>query len=298
MLDQLLAIIRESMSRYVEACKILGIDEPLLKIVQQNLTKLLPYQIGKYGQLQEWQEDFEDADVQHRHFSHLYAFHPSNQINQFTPELTSAVKKVMERRGDLATGWSMGWKVNIWARLHDGDHALKLLTNLFKLVRSHTTHMEGGGTYPNLFDAHPPFQIDGNFGATAGIAEMLVQSHAGEIHLLPALPKEWHTGYVKGLKVRGGLEIDMTWQNGKLTKATIYPKIGGNCRIRSSEALIVKNVETKTAKAENPNQLFSFVKVDRPIIKDSSKLLKFEESSGLLIDFETEKGKKYEIIAQ
>lgn len=293
-----MAIIRESMARYVEACTILKIEEPLLKIVQQNLTELLPYQIGKYGQLQEWQEDFEDADVQHRHFSHLYAFHPSNQINQFTPELTTAVKKVMERRGDLATGWSMGWKVNIWARLYDGDHALKLLTNLFKLVRSHTTHMEGGGTYPNLFDAHPPFQIDGNFGATAGIAEMLVQSHAGEINLLPALPKEWHTGYVKGLKVRGGFEIDMFWQNGNLTKATIYSKIGGNCRVRTNESLLVNHVQPQIVKGENPNQLFNFIKVDKPIIKDSSKLLKMEEPSGFVIDFLTEKGKKYDVLVR
>lgn len=290
-----MAIIRESMARYIEACKVLGIEENLRKEVQKNLTKLLPYQIGKYGQLQEWQEDFEDADVQHRHFSHLYAFHPSNQINQFTPELTSAVKKVMERRGDLATGWSMGWKVNIWARLHDGDHALKLLTNLFKLVRSHSTHMEGGGTYPNLFDAHPPFQIDGNFGATAGIAEMLVQSHAGEIYLLPALPKEWHTGHVKGLKVRGGFEIDMSWKNSKLLKATIYSKIGGNCRIRSNEKLVINHMQAKIAEGENPNQFFSFVKVDKPIVRDSSKLLKFEEQSGFVIDFLTEKGKKYEV---
>nr|WP_299415192.1 glycoside hydrolase family 95 protein [uncultured Emticicia sp.] len=291
-----MAIIRESMSRYIEACTILGIDEPLLLEVKHNLRLLLPYQIGKYGQLQEWQEDFEDADVQHRHFSHLYAFHPSNQINWFTPELISAVKKVMERRGDLATGWSMGWKVNIWARLQDGDHALKLLTNLFKLVRSHTTNMEGGGTYPNLFDAHPPFQIDGNFGATAGIAEMLIQSHAGEIYLLPALPKEWHTGNVKGLRVRGGFEIDMAWKNGKLIKIIIYSKIGGNCRIRTKEKLTIKDLKYKIAKGENPNQLFTFVKVEKPLIKDPSNLLKIEERNSFAFDFLTKKGKKYEIL--
>jgi len=196
----------------------------------------------------------------------------------------------------LATGWSMGWKVNIWARLHDGDHALKLLTNLFKLVRSHTTNMKDGGTYPNLFDAHPPFQIDGNFGATAGIAEMLIQSHEGEIYLLPALPKEWHTGNVRGLKVRGGFEIDMAWKNGKLIKAIIYSKNGGNCRIRTTEKLTVKDLQYKIAKGENPNQLFTFVKVEKPIIKDPSNLMEIKERDSLVIDFLTKKGKKYEIL--
>jgi len=153
-----MAIVRESYARYIEAAKTLGIDDNFTKSISLNLAQLLPYQIGKYGQLQEWQEDFEDADVKHRHFSHLYAFHPSNQINsQNNPELTAAVKRVMERRGDLATGWSMGWKVNVWARLHEGDHALKLLTNLFKIVRTYSTHMEGGGTYPNLFCRSPTF---------------------------------------------------------------------------------------------------------------------------------------------
>jgi alpha-L-fucosidase 2 len=289
-----MAIVRESFARYVEACKILEIEDTLAQSVRQNLGQLLPYQIGKYGQLQEWQEDFEDGDVQHRHFSHLYAIHPSNQINhKTTPELAAAVKRVMERRGDLATGWSMGWKVNVWARLHNGDQALKLLSNLFKLITTYTTHMQGGGTYPNLFCAHPPFQIDGNFGATAGIAEMLVQSHAGEIHLLPALPQAWHTGKVRGLKARGGFEIDMEWERGKLTKAVIHSKLGGHCRVRTNEKRNLQNTNAQEGTKDDPNPLFSFVEAGHPIVKDKTKSNVMPVNQGFVLDFETEKNKRY-----
>ncbi len=292
-----MAIVREAYTRYLEACKLLDIDDPFTENIRLHLTKLLPYQIGKYGQLQEWQEDFEDGEKEHRHVSHLYAIHPSNQINhQTTPELVSAVKKSMERRGDAATGWSMGWKVNIWARLLDGDHALKLLTNLFKLVRETGTNMRGGGTYPNLFDAHPPFQIDGNFGATAGIAELLVQSHAGEIYLLPALPKAWSAGKVKGLKARGGFEIDMEWQAGKLTKAIVYSTLGGNCRIRTNQKILVQTVNTQPAKGENPNTLFRFIDPQAPLIKDKTKLEELQVPNSFVIDFDTHKAKQYLIL--
>ncbi|MCX6213982.1 glycoside hydrolase family 95 protein [Spirosoma sp.] len=291
-----MAIVRESFSRYLEACKTLGIDDSFTAGVRQNLAQLLPYQIGKYGQLQEWQDDFEDADVQHRHFSHLYAMHPSNQINgQTTPELTAAVRRVMERRGDGATGWSMGWKVNVWARLLDGDHALGLLTNLFKLITTEKTHMSGGGTYPNLFCAHPPFQIDGNFGATAGIAEMLVQSHAGEIHLLPALPKDWHTGRVKGLKTRGGFTVDMEWKAGKLTKAVVHSALGGNLRIKTNDRMMVQPALSAELSPANPNPLFSFVDAGKPIIKDKTKLGEMSVVKGFIVDMKTEKGRVYEI---
>jgi alpha-L-fucosidase 2 len=291
-----MAIIRESFSRYLEACQTLGIDDHFSPQVKQSLAQLLPYQIGQYGQLQEWQDDFEDADVQHRHFSHLYAMHPSNQISgQTTPELAAAVRRVMERRGDGATGWSMGWKVNVWARLQEGDHALKLLTNLFKLITTEQTHMSGGGTYPNLFCAHPPFQIDGNFGATAGIAEMLVQSHAGEIHLLPALPQAWHTGHVKGLKTRGGCTVDMEWKAGKLTKAVVHSTLGGTLRIRTNDRMTVSPAGSIASTSVNPNPLFSVVDAGKPIIKDRTKLGELPMVKGFTINVKTEKGKQYEI---
>lgn len=291
-----MAIIRESLDRYLQACQVLKVPDDLN--VKALLKDLLPYQIGEFGQLQEWQFDFQDSEVQHRHFSHLYPIYPGDQVNEkHTPEMMAAVKKVLERRGDEATGWSMGWKVNIWARLKDGDKALNILSNLFKLVRVDGANMSGGGTYPNLFDAHPPFQIDGNFGATAGIAEMLVQSHEGEIHLLPALPTSWHTGKVIGLKARGGVTVDMEWENGQLQMAKIHSAIGGLIKIRTNEKVFCAD-EAEEKMDVNSNALFQWVNPGLPIIHKPKATSTWEGKKSYNLMLNTTSGGNYYILAK
>ncbi|GAA4300486.1 glycoside hydrolase family 95 protein [Aestuariibaculum suncheonense] len=284
-------LVFDVFSVVIQASEILKKDEEFAYKIEELKKRLPPMQIGKHNQLQEWLDDVDSPDDKHRHISHLYGLYPSNQISPYrNPMLFAAARNTLLQRGDVSTGWSMGWKVNWWAKMQDGNHAFKLIQN--QLTPMGTVD-GGGGTYNNLFDAHPPFQIDGNFGCTSGITEMLMQSSDGAVHLLPALPDNFKKGYVSGLKTRGGFEIlDMKWENGELVSVKIKSYLGGNLRLRvPNELSLDKHI--KKASGDNTNHFFKTNPIKAPVISDGSKLTPLTLKPTYLYDVSTKKGNSY-----